>query len=403
MSLIIIRGAPGAGKTTYGAKHYPDHVQLAADDFIIGGWTPKKANPAHKKCFSTFKDDIKNGKNVVIHNTFINNCDVNKYTSEVTDFKIIRLYTQFKSIHNVPEDVVRNCRIVLESQPIMDHETIINPDEPFSLCVLFEKYIEAFIRTNNEIHIDMDSAFAIAFYGDEDQKRIDTQIEEYLEKIGYEENNPEFFDKLYMKFKIDDVYYKLIDTFDYSPGQFMRTITYKDENISIIDFERYNAIGLLHIYSLLNCIELFAFNQANNKHGKEIPQYIAMNGPYDLEWLKSEIIEFILGIESELEYESLQHIIPELKEYSYLYNAGKICEGKNAVIISNRLLNRIGLNVNLSSDDTYIIEYLQPADEKITTHMSNREYGNDKNGDYCIYMPFGDFTSATMKVYYTKK
>jgi predicted kinase len=70
-TLIIVRGLPGSGKSTVGAKF---GVVRSADDFFMDNgvynFDPSKIVHAHAACQQAVKEDLDNGDNAVVTNTF---------------------------------------------------------------------------------------------------------------------------------------------------------------------------------------------------------------------------------------------------------------------------------------------------------------------------------------------
>jgi predicted kinase len=112
--LIILRGIPGCGKSTYVKKNLSDYVHCEADQFfMVEGeykWDRTKLGQAHNDCQKRVDKALEQGKNVVVSNTNIALRDVNEYIKLANkwkvSYKIIRLVKQFQNVHNVPTDVV---------------------------------------------------------------------------------------------------------------------------------------------------------------------------------------------------------------------------------------------------------------------------------------------------------
>ena len=72
--LVLIRGLPGAGKSTYAQKHFPGHKHLEADMYFNRTGTykfdPKKLNSAHTWCQGRTHRALSAGHDVVVTNTF---------------------------------------------------------------------------------------------------------------------------------------------------------------------------------------------------------------------------------------------------------------------------------------------------------------------------------------------
>jgi len=57
--VIILRGIPGSGKSTYGQKMFPTAQTVSADQFMIDAdgqykFDPEKIRACHKQCFAKF-------------------------------------------------------------------------------------------------------------------------------------------------------------------------------------------------------------------------------------------------------------------------------------------------------------------------------------------------------------
>jgi uridine kinase len=73
--LVLIRGLPGSGKTTYAKNYFNGHIHLEADMYFIESdgfynWTAERLGKAHSWCFETTKIMLNNGYDVVVSNTF---------------------------------------------------------------------------------------------------------------------------------------------------------------------------------------------------------------------------------------------------------------------------------------------------------------------------------------------
>lgn len=132
--LVIIRGAPGSGKSTYGATHFPKHTQVATDDFFMHDgqylYVPAKIQQAHDWCFQRTRELLLNGDNVVVANTFIKTSDVDKYVTAFQEFatniKVIRMTTMFENTHGVPPDKVQ---VMLRSTEPYPGEVVIGKEK----------------------------------------------------------------------------------------------------------------------------------------------------------------------------------------------------------------------------------------------------------------------------------
>ena len=131
--VYILRGIPGAGKSTYG-KTLVDRaiaagdkaVQYEADMFFTDkagnyNWNPKLIGVAHKWCQDKVRNALGNYDVVVVANTNLTKKDVDVYTKIATDggydFEVIRLDGGFQNVHAVPEETLENMRKKMEDYP----------------------------------------------------------------------------------------------------------------------------------------------------------------------------------------------------------------------------------------------------------------------------------------------
>ena len=128
-SLILIRGIPGAGKTTVAKgiramffnqipAPYPA-VHLEADQFFLdadGVYTYRREliGEAHQWCQLSTLQAMKNGRNVIVSNTFTRYSEMLPYlhTAKEYDYKvqIIEVHGEFESVHNVPAETVKRMK-----------------------------------------------------------------------------------------------------------------------------------------------------------------------------------------------------------------------------------------------------------------------------------------------------
>lgn len=109
--LIILRGIPGSGKTTYAKTlGIPDHYE--ADHWFEnnGGYNREKIKQAHAWCQSQAISAMKAGRDVVVSNTFCRVWEMNPYldAAKQTGHEItVKVMTgRWKNIHDVPDEIV---------------------------------------------------------------------------------------------------------------------------------------------------------------------------------------------------------------------------------------------------------------------------------------------------------
>jgi len=119
--LILIRGISGSGKSTYAKKlmqqdpslsHYEADMYFYKDgDYAFD---PTKLKDAHAWCKAKTEEDLRNGKSVIVSNTFTQKWEIDpyielgkKYGAEV----ILKKATgNYQNIHGVPEVALQRMR-----------------------------------------------------------------------------------------------------------------------------------------------------------------------------------------------------------------------------------------------------------------------------------------------------
>jgi predicted kinase len=112
--LVLIRGLPGSGKTTLAKRKYADYQLLEADMWheVDGAYVFEQnqlAN-AHKWCQLHTEKLLREGKFVVVANTFITKSEIIPYVEIAiragVSMKIDIAEGDYKSIHDVPAGIV---------------------------------------------------------------------------------------------------------------------------------------------------------------------------------------------------------------------------------------------------------------------------------------------------------
>jgi predicted kinase len=116
--IVILRGIPGAGKSTYTQKHFPDAIVCSADNFFVNKQTgeykfkPELIGHAHNACRRKFEQAIKTKEPLIVvdcTNTmlkefqpYIQLAQANDYEVEVVRLQVSPETSATRNLHGVP-------------------------------------------------------------------------------------------------------------------------------------------------------------------------------------------------------------------------------------------------------------------------------------------------------------
>jgi len=110
--LIIVRGLPGSGKSTYAQNYAKEHnyKHFESDMFFIDDGEYRfditKLKEAHTWCRLQVEDHLEKGYDVIVSNTFTKLWEILPYLSTNANIKIVECTGKFGNKHNVPLDVL---------------------------------------------------------------------------------------------------------------------------------------------------------------------------------------------------------------------------------------------------------------------------------------------------------
>jgi predicted kinase len=114
--LIIVRGLPGSGKSTYAKKLGCLHLE--ADMFHVQDGAYKfdftNLKKAHELCQKICREILESGADVVVSNTFVKNWEVEPYLDMAKYFQatveLVEMKGQYGNIHDVPSDIISKMK-----------------------------------------------------------------------------------------------------------------------------------------------------------------------------------------------------------------------------------------------------------------------------------------------------
>lgn len=126
--LVLLRGLPGSGKSSFAKHMWSDFVICEADQFFYDSegnynFNPSKLKDAHKYCrdrVETFMSD--NEKNpqfypeIVVSNTFTKEWEMDEYfkLAKKYDYQVVSLIVENrhgnKNVHGVPDSKIEEMR-----------------------------------------------------------------------------------------------------------------------------------------------------------------------------------------------------------------------------------------------------------------------------------------------------
>ncbi|WP_114099164.1 MULTISPECIES: ATP-binding protein [Thalassospira] len=127
-TLTLIRGLPGSGKSTLARNlaSATGAVHLEADMFMVDRqgfyeFDIRRLTKTHAKCEAKCQEALKEGKNVVVSNTFTRFWEMKAYIDMAehlgVPLQIVECHGRFGSIHQVPDETFADMRDRWEDLP----------------------------------------------------------------------------------------------------------------------------------------------------------------------------------------------------------------------------------------------------------------------------------------------
>lgn len=118
--LILVRGLPGSGKSTYARELERSNlnlIHLEADEFFVDlddeyKFDIKLLGAAHEWCYGVTVRALRAGHDVAVSNTFTRLWELEKYLAIPTllpdvTLEIVEMKTQYGSVHDVPAEKIK--------------------------------------------------------------------------------------------------------------------------------------------------------------------------------------------------------------------------------------------------------------------------------------------------------
>ena len=117
LTVTLIRGLPGSGKSTLAQKI--EGIHLEADMYFVDDdgqyhFDPNKLSDAHRWCQNQSEYWLKQGKSIVVSNTFVRRWEMDAYRKLAKRYKaklVVKVCRgQFGNVHNVPEETLAQMK-----------------------------------------------------------------------------------------------------------------------------------------------------------------------------------------------------------------------------------------------------------------------------------------------------
>lgn len=119
--IILARGLPGSGKSTFAKEHFPGYRHFEADMYFINEngeyiFDASKLSEAHKWCFNNTENVMSFGMPLIVTNTFTTEKELAPYIdlAKKYNYQLISVIVEHrhenKNIHNVPQEILEKMK-----------------------------------------------------------------------------------------------------------------------------------------------------------------------------------------------------------------------------------------------------------------------------------------------------
>lgn len=116
MNLVLIRGLPGSGKSTYAKKIGCYHVEADMYHCVDGEYVfdGSRSRLAHNWCQKSAMFAMEQGMDVAVSNTFTQKWEIQPYLDMAAKtghkVKIVRMIKEYGTVHGVPAETMHKMR-----------------------------------------------------------------------------------------------------------------------------------------------------------------------------------------------------------------------------------------------------------------------------------------------------
>ena len=124
-NLVIVRGVPGSGKTSFAKTNFGLHILCEADQYFERDgqykFDFKQLRNAHEYCQERARIWLEGGSDVVVCNTFTRLWEMKPYLDMAklyrANLRVYRAMGEWDNVHGVPKETVDKMRERFEDYP----------------------------------------------------------------------------------------------------------------------------------------------------------------------------------------------------------------------------------------------------------------------------------------------